>query len=68
MFYHRQCREVVNAFKEGRITKEDAYMRLWNVEEEAYRRISDAEPDGDITYACSVAFDEINEMKSGKFK
>lgn len=59
MFYHRQCTSVVNRFKEGLITKEAAFKELQAIEENAYRRIPDAEPDGDITYAVAVAVGNI---------
>lgn len=63
MFYHEQCREVVDLFKKGNITKEAARARLGYIEEEAYKRIPEAELDGDITFATASALGEIEEME-----
>lgn len=65
MFYHRHCKEVIRAFKEGRITKENALERLRYIEEDAYRRLPEAELDGDITYQVASALSEIEEIGGG---
>jgi len=61
MFYHSQCDQIVSRYKQGSITKEVAYKLLWEIEKKAYRKIPDAELDGDITYAVASAIGEINE-------
>ena len=59
--YHKQCMEVVGAFKRGLITKETALHQLQLIEERAYARYPNAEPDGDITYCVAIAVGEIND-------
>lgn len=68
MFYHRRCKVVVHEFKEGRITKATALKLFEDIEEEAYKKIPDAEPDGDITFAVVSALDEIKEVEANKSK
>ena len=61
MFYHQQCKRVVRKFKIGLISNVRAYSILREIEENAYSKIPNAEPDGDITYCVACAYDEISE-------
>jgi hypothetical protein len=61
MFYHRESKRVVRKFKIGIISKVRAFSLLRDIEENAYRKIPDAEPDGDITYCVACALEEIDE-------
>ncbi len=63
--YHKQCREIVTAFKQGKISRDTACFQLNCVEERAYARYPNAEPDGDITYCVASALDEIDEVNQG---
>lgn len=60
MFYHDQINKVVEDFKSSRCPKNVAIERLIKIENDAYKIITDAEPDGDITYAVALALDEID--------
>jgi len=60
--YHKQCEEIIAAFKRGLIQEETARRQLQFVEELAYARYPNAEPDGDITYCVATAFDEIERV------
>jgi hypothetical protein len=59
MFYHDKFNKVVDDYKKGRITKKVALDRIRVIDYEAYSIVSDAEPDGDITYASACAAEEI---------
>ena len=61
MFYHDEFAKVVKDFKDGKITKQQAGIRLTDIENLAYTRIPDAEPDGDITFATALALEKIRE-------
>ena len=59
MFYHKQINTVMYQWRNKYIDKDEALKNLNEIENRAYERIPNAEPDGDITYAIATAVEEI---------
>lgn len=59
MFYHHEVNTVIHQWRNKKINKDEALIKLSEIEERAYERIPDAEPDGDITYTVATAGAEI---------
>ena len=66
--YHFAYNNALIAYKEGVISFEDAAERISFIEAEMYKSFPESEPDGDITYAASVALDDLKEMRQGCIK
>ena len=64
--YHIEIQIVVDLLEEGRYTKAQARKELRTIEDNWYKKLPNAEPDGDITYAVASAMDEINEYLNKK--
>ncbi len=60
MTYRIEYRQVVDDFKAGRLTVNEAFERLRGIAKE-FRR-EDGKPDYDISHAASVAMMEIEEI------
>jgi hypothetical protein len=59
MFYHNEINTVMYQWRNKYICKKEALRLLGEIEDRAYERIPNAEPDGDITYAVATAVEEI---------
>jgi hypothetical protein len=59
MFYHKEINTVMYQWPNKYINKDEALKTLGEIEDRAYKRIPNAEPDGDITYAVAIAIEEI---------
>ena len=66
MLYDSEYNKVVEKFKKGLLTKDEAYRAIQIIEEIAYKVYPDAEPDGNITYGASLALDAIQEFIKGE--
>jgi hypothetical protein len=62
--YILESNKVINRFKSGKLTKEQAFNELEKIEDKAYEIYPDAEPDGDITYMVATACEEIEAWDS----
>lgn len=59
MFYHDEINLVMDKYKNKKISKDTTLALLFEIEENAYKRLFNAEPDGDITYATACAVEKI---------
>ena len=65
MFYHDLLNAVVRDFKDGKITKKAALVRIQDIENLAYAKVPNAEPDGDITFAAALAHAALSDRSYG---
>ena len=63
MFYHDEINIVLRQWRNKQISRFEAKKQLAEIEDQAYERIPNAEPDGDITYAIASAVEEILKQK-----
>lgn len=59
--YHIEIQAVVDLAKMGHYTRAQVYKTLRDIEDKWYKKLPNAEPDGDITYAVASAIEEVNE-------
>lgn len=61
--YYKEGRKVVDRYKKGELGAEEALDLLDKIQDKAYEKYPDEEPDGDITYCHSIHMRAILEGK-----